>query len=305
LAFTLHMSRPHHEPSRRKRALFALTVALVAASWASAARADEPQRVSLRHDLWIDIPVTLGLGAGVTVWTAVRSDVLPDRCRLCDGSPGEVNGLDGFFRDALLRPDVGPAKAASDILGYAAAPLSAAGLGAAIAAADDRLDEAPLNTLLVAEATVVSLTLTEGFKSVFLRERPYVHAATDEAVRKTALEQGEALVSFPSGHTSTTFALATAAGTIATMRGYRLAPLVWIAGVLIGTTTGYLRIAADRHYFTDVLAGAALGTASGISVPLLFHGPASSSRVARWMQGATISSAPVQGGRVVSLGWLF
>lgn len=268
-------------------------------------------RVSLRHDLWLDLPVTLGLGAGVAVWTAVRSDVVPSSCRLCDGdAPGEVNALDELFRDALRRPDPTPAKTASDVLAYGAAPLAAIGFGAAVAAADGRLDEAPLDVLLVAEATAVSLALTEALKSVLLRERPYAHAEADPDARRALLAESEALVSFPSGHTSTTFALAAAGGTIATMRGYRLAPVVWIAGGLIGATTGYLRIAGDMHYVTDVLAGAAVGTGVGIAVPLLFHAPVDQARTpaataVRLLRTATITSAPVQGGRVVSLGWAF
>jgi membrane-associated phospholipid phosphatase len=34
---------------------------------------------------------------------------------------------------------------------------------------------------------------------------------------------------------------------------------------------GYLRIAAEQHYLTDVLAGAAVGTAIGWAVPHFFH----------------------------------
>jgi membrane-associated phospholipid phosphatase len=39
----------------------------------------------------------------------------------------------------------------------------------------------------------------------------------------------------------------------------------------LAAATGYLRIAADRHYFTDVLAGAALGAGAGLTVPYLMH----------------------------------
>src|SRR5207249_2275303 len=79
-------------------------------------------------------------------------------------------------------------------------------------------------------------------------------------------------LSFYSGHTSATATMAAAGGTIATLRGYRLAPLVWGTGAALSAFTGYLRIAADKHYLTDVLAGAAIGAAVGILVPLTFHG---------------------------------
>ena len=34
---------------------------------------------------------------------------------------------------------------------------------------------------------------------------------------------------------------------------------------------GYLRIAADKHYLSDVTVGAVLGTLIGAGIPLLFH----------------------------------
>ena len=90
------------------------------------------------------------------------------------------------------------------------------------------------------------------------------------------------------------------------MRGYRIAPLVWIGGGLIALTTSYLRMAADRHYFTDVATGALLGVGVGIGVPLLFHGPihdAPRSAALRWMEGARLSTAATPGGRIVRVSW--
>src|SRR6059058_3168029 len=71
-------------------------------------------------------------------------------------------------------------------------------------------------------------------------------------------------LSFFSGHATLAFALATSAGTVASMRHHRLAPVMWAVGLLLATTGGYLRIAADRHYATDVLTGALVGSAVGI-----------------------------------------
>ena len=34
----------------------------------------------------------------------------------------------------------------------------------------------------------------------------------------------------------------------------------------------YLRIGADKHYFSDVTLGALVGSAIGIGLPMLFHG---------------------------------
>jgi hypothetical protein len=43
-----------------------------------------------------------------------------------------------------------------------------------------------------------------------------------------------------------------------------------LPGFTSASATGYLRIAADRHYLTDVLVGAAIGGAVGWAVPRLF-----------------------------------
>ena len=50
---------------------------------------------------------------------------------------------------------------------------------------------------------------------------------------------------------------------------------------------GYLRIASDTHYLTDVLAGAAVGTAFGVLVPSL--------RFSREREPATGAVAPGRG----------
>ena len=39
----------------------------------------------------------------------------------------------------------------------------------------------------------------------------------------------------------------------------------------LAASTAYLRIAADKHYFSDVLVGSAFGMASGIAVPLMWR----------------------------------
>ena len=50
-------------------------------------------------------------------------------------------------------------------------------------------------------------------------------------------------------------------------------PFSWAAGLPLAALTGYLRIAADRHYLSDVLVGAGAGTLFGTLVPRLLHSP--------------------------------
>jgi membrane-associated phospholipid phosphatase len=263
--------------------------------------------VELRHDLRIDLPVTAGLAAIVIGWRLVRDDLEPSTCRWCDGSsPGEVNAVDDWFRTALRRPDIKPANYTSYILAFGAAPLSALALTTLAAVEDNRSNEALVNVLAIIEGGATAMLVTEILEPIFLRTRPYVHAMTDDEERAAEIAKTGAFHSFPAGHVVGAFGIGTAAGVVASMRRYRLAPLVWAAGLMLGVATAYTRMAADRHYFTDVLAGAAIGTVSGGAVPLLFHGPVPTKPTAlSWLQRTTIIATPVPGGQAIGVGGSF
>ena len=139
---------------------------------------------------------------------------------------------------------------------------------------------------------------TEVLESSTLRMRPYVHAIADPASRDEVIARTGAFHSFPAGHVVEVFGLAAASGVVASRRGYRFAPLVWGVGTALGVATAYTRMAADRHYFTDVLAGAAIGTLVGGGVPLLLH-PAAPTEGPRW----TVLPSP--GGAVIGLSGSF
>ena len=218
---------------------------------------------------------------------------------------GKVNALDDAGRSLRLPPGsaAGPV---SDVLAYGVAPATGVALAFLVPMADRRGDEGALDALLVMEATLTFAVLQQGLTAVLPRERPREHAES-AADRASSLTRRSAFESFPAGHNGSAFAIAAAGGTVATMRGYRLAPLVWIAGGAIALTTSYLRIAADRHYVSDVLSGAALGIGTGIAVPLLFHRPigARPNAALRLLNGATLSTSEVPGGRLIGVGGVF
>lgn len=276
------------------------------------AQAEEPvtPRVELAHDLRLDLPITGGLAVVVVGWRLVRDDLEPSECRWCDGSsPGQVNAVDDWFRSGLKRNDTKPANIISYALAFGAAPVSAATLTVVAAVADNRGDEALVDLVAVAEGGLTAMLVTEILEPIALRTRPYVHAIENEDERNAVIAETGAFHSFPAGHVVEAFGVAAASGVVASMRGYRLAPLVWGAGLLFGAATAYARMAADRHYFTDVLAGAAIGTVVGGGVPLLFHPPRPQEGVASGgsglLHGATIMATPIPHGHMASVGWTF
>ena len=85
------------------------------------------------------------------------------------------------------------------------------------------------------------------------------------------LEDGDWNCSFPSGHTTMAFAGA-AFTTMVYCQCYPDSKWTYaVAGVSFGLAalTGALRMASGNHFFTDVLAGAVLGTACGFAVPYM------------------------------------
>jgi membrane-associated phospholipid phosphatase len=213
----------------------------------------------------VDVTVT---AAGAALWVSselLKVDLAPRTCRWC-----AVDGVDDRVRDALVWRNPSSADVISNVTGFVLVPLAAVGLDALAAAHEGALHEVPEDALLVLEAGVVAANVTQLTKMLVGRERPFVHALAPEDKRLTE-QPADNDLSFFSGHTTEAFALAAASGTISTMRGYRWAPLVWGAGGAFAATTGYLRIAADKHWLTDVVVGMVVGAAIGFAVPYVFH----------------------------------
>lgn len=102
-------------------------------------------------------------------------------------------------------------------------------------------------------------------------------------------------LSFFSGHSSLAFSLAVSSGTVASLRGYRWAPLVWAVGLPVAAFTAYSRVAADAHYLSDVVVGSVMGALVGGGIPLLFHGrvdgPVTATRVVPYADGRVFGLA--------------
>lgn len=231
--------------------------------------------------------------AGGAVWfttgTLIKKDIAPSECRWC-----EPNAFDDELR-SLRWFHAQRADLTSDVVSFGLAPVAAGGLVWLAAARDGRASELSVDLPILAEALVASGLAGEAFRFSTARERPSVHALAPDEKQDTAHPE-ENNLSFVSGHAATSFALAFASGTIATLRRRRLAPVVWATGLTLAAVTSYLRIASDEHYATDVLGGIAVGTTVGLAVPLL-HRSHAGDRV-----GVTLAPLP-GGGAAIALLW--
>ncbi len=107
----------------------------------------------------------------------------------------------------------------------------------------------------LAVTLIVSQGITYTLKSILSRERPY-NVLKDLNTYNIFLKD----YSFPSGHTSASFSIAT----IVAFNIPKLSILVLIGALLVGISRIYLAV----HYPTDVLAGILVGVGSGIFVHL-------------------------------------
>lgn len=218
------------------------------------------------------MPVTAAVGLGLVASELAKGSLVPSQCRWCDRDAwgnDTLSGVDEGVRGALKWGDTKPARLASDVTVYGVLPAAALGVSLLAAAQDGHPKEVLEDGLVIVESSVMALGLTQMVKFAIARERPFVHARTPEA--RERLREPDDDLSFFSGHTSLAFALYTSTATVATLRGRKLAPWIWGIGAPLAVLPGYLRIAGDKHYFTDVAVGGAIGAAFGVAVPLLFH----------------------------------
>jgi len=206
------------------------------------------------------IAIAAGFALYASSETLLKNPLSPDHCRWCD-----ANALDRSVRDALLWSNRSRAALLSNLTGYVAAPVATTAMLVFSAwQAYPGWTGMTDDLIPMLEAVLATQLVTSVVKISAARQRPYAHFA---AVPPPSSPEDN--LSFFSGHSSATMSLAVSMGMIAQRRGYRLAPLIWATGTTLALTTMYLRIAADRHYFTDVITGATVGAAFGYLVPRL------------------------------------
>ena len=233
-------------------------------AWAAAAQAQEAAE-PFEVDLGLDLPLAIGVTAAGLLPELFKGELAGPWCGTsCD--PERLNALD--------RTVVGNHSALADGFsdGLIVTNLALPHLLGAI----DRLATSSSggwrgygqDTMILAESLAVSFTLNNLVKYAVRRPRPYVY---DDTLSDAERTKPDATLSFYSGHTSSSFCMATAYSFLFTER-HRGSPLVipvWLGTHLLAAATGVLRVGAGKHFWTDVLTGAVVGSAVGLIVPWL------------------------------------
>lgn len=119
--------------------------------------------------------------------------------------------------------------------------------------------------VVYAEVLSVSGAFVTTAKYTAQRPIPLVYTSQDPGLLKAP----NSYASFYSGHTTLAFAALSAAAMTAHYR-YHIDAVPWVIVTALGGSIAYERVAAGRHFPTDVIVGAVTGTLEGILIPY-FH----------------------------------
>jgi membrane-associated phospholipid phosphatase len=160
------------------------------------------------------------------------------------------------------------------------------------------------------EAVAVGSAVAWVLKDSFGRARPFVHPPTDSTGYNPndwqfgrGFRSGDSYRSFPSGHSVAAFAAA-AAVVNETSRWWPdwkwvIGPAMYGGAGLVGVSRMY----NNRHWASDVMMGAAIGTFAGNKVVRYHHRSHPGNKFDRWLLGTSITPAGGGAGGY-SLSWL-
>ena len=185
------------------------------------------------------------VAAGVGVFAALPGLLNLPRgtspCAPCD--PATLSGIDRW----VVRLDSKGAGTASNVLlvgvvggGFLASKTSG-------------------NAAMMANALAFTSLATEWTKALVHRSRPILYTAQ----APSAAGDRDNRRSFPSGHTATAFAVATSYAVMAHRQHLPHATRNSILLLSGAAGVGSMRVAAGRHFVTDVMGGAVLGAGIG------------------------------------------
>jgi membrane-associated phospholipid phosphatase len=132
-------------------------------------------------------------------------------------------------------------------------------------------EELGREVLIYSETIALSAALNSAAKYLVQRPRPYTYNPSPEVQRYARAEGKDSRLSFYSGHSSLAFTAAVAGSYLfaAGSKNVRGRAAFWGVELALATATANFRVRAGKHFYSDVLVGALLGTALGYVVPRL------------------------------------
>ena len=148
------------------------------------------------------------------------------------------------------------------------------------------------------EALAIGAVTGTILKDFFGRARPFVDTVApnpDDWKLFRGFHAGESYRSFPSGHSTAAFAAA-AAVSAETSRWWPQLTYFGIGPLLYGgaTAVGLSRMYNNRHWASDVITGAMIGTFAGTKV-VRYHRTHPGNRLDRWLLKAQVTIQPSNG----------
>ena len=262
-----------------KRFIGVLFVVLAATSQAFCALSPENVKPEHHYDVSVRLDVPLALGITLTSALGVYRYYSMERV-----SAGNLKPKAEFL--PWDRPFVGHysgwATTVSHYTGaLAVAPLALAGYSWYKGDADGH--DFGAYALMFVEAFALENALNQIVRSVQIWPRPFVYAKRGEGAKKAASAHGEAYGSFYSGHASAAFTVAIFTGDwfSEVYPNSKYKPLVWASSFALASGVAALRVVAGKHYPSDVLVGALMGT--GVSLGILKLHEICKNKVAFWV----------------------
>ncbi len=224
-----------------------ITVCLLLASTADGV-SQSPAAEVRYHASWVDVAAVTATGITSMVPGLLKLPSGPPSCAPCN--PADLPGIDRW----VVGANSSVARRGSDML-----LIGVGGLAAYVAAHDRSPQQARGNLAVLANSVTWTAASTNWLKVLVRRNRPALYTGGAAAVAGAVDNQR----SFPSGHTSIAFAVATSYLVMANREHlpHRTRNAILLYGGASGV--GVLRLTGGSHFPTDVLGGAVLGAGIG------------------------------------------
>lgn len=231
--------------------------------------AEPAPRVDVPYQLRLDVDLALLIG-GTVLWGGTSfigaGSAPPSWCGTATTPPCDPSGVNALDRTAVGLYDPKAKIAANVLTGVVPGALTVMDVVDAGLVHNWRgwLSDA----VVITEAVLWDGAVQDIVRRAVRRPRPYMYTP---GLNPSGREGPEANFSFFSGHTSGTFAMATATAFTYSLRhpGSKWQYLVWTLAMAGATTEPILRVLAGDHFPTDCIVGALVGTASGVLFPAL------------------------------------